>query len=281
MRIIKLRDKIVAHCPEYIQNTKNITFVRAQIEKGDIVMYTNRNFHEYYPNAQKHIALLMESIIMDKRYYDFILQNSNKYDLILTWSKELLDSGKDNIKLNLCGTTWLHPNYRKIYDKTKLCSLIASKKKFLPGHKLRHILISIIKQKNYPIDLYGSQFNNLPFSKESSPQSLTNGKILALKDYMFSVTIENGKVDYEFTEKLIDCFLSGTVPIYWGCPSIGKFFNINGLIIIHDIADFHDIIPTLTREKYDNMLPYIRENFEIAKSYSDFKISEEAIQSLF
>ena len=131
MRIIKLRDKIVAHCPEYIQNTKNITFVRAQIEKGDIVMYTNRNFHEYYPNAQKHIALLMESIIMDKRYYDFILQNSNKYDLILTWSKELLDSGKDNIKLNLCGTTWLHPCYRKIYDKTKLCSLIASKKKSL------------------------------------------------------------------------------------------------------------------------------------------------------
>ena len=141
----------------------------------------------------------------------------------------------------------------------------------MPGHKLRHILISIIKQKNYPIDLYGSQFNNLPFSKESTPQSLTNGKILALKDYMFSVTIENGKVDYEFTEKLIDCFLSGTVPIYWGCPSIGKFFNINGLIIIHDIADFNDIIPTLTRETYDNMLPYIRENFEIAKSYSDFK----------
>ena len=43
-------------------------------------------------------------------------------------------------------------------------------------------------------------------------------------------------------------------------------------------ADFDDIIPTLTREKYNNMLPYIQENFETAKSYSDFNISEEAIQ---
>ena len=35
----------------------------------------------------------------------------------------------------------------------------------------------------------------------------------------------NGRGDYEFDEKLIDCFLTGTVPIFWGCPSIDKFFK--------------------------------------------------------
>jgi len=59
--MIKLRDKILAHFPEYIRNTKNITFDRGPVENGDIVMYTNRNLNEYYPQAKKHAALLMES----------------------------------------------------------------------------------------------------------------------------------------------------------------------------------------------------------------------------
>ena len=39
-------------------------------------------------------------------------------------------------------------------------------------------------------------------------------KIDGLKDYRFSVVIENCKRDYWFTEKLIDCFVTGTIPIY-------------------------------------------------------------------
>ena len=50
--MIKLRDKILAHFPEYIRNTKNITFDRGPVENGDIVMYTNRNLNEYYPQAK-------------------------------------------------------------------------------------------------------------------------------------------------------------------------------------------------------------------------------------
>ena len=52
-------------------------------------------------------------------------------------------------------------------------------------------------------------------------------KIDGLRDYRYHFCIENIKRDYWFTEKLIDCFVTGTIPIYWGCPSI--FDNISEL----------------------------------------------------
>jgi hypothetical protein len=112
------------------------------------------------------------------------------------------------------------------------------------------------------------------FDPDHCGAHITNGKILALKDYMFSIVVENCKEDYYFSEKLIDCFLSGTVPIYYGCPSIDTFFNINGIIMYDTVDECLDIIRNITPEKYSQMLPYIEENFAIAQKYDVFKIDE-------
>lgn len=272
--IIKLRDKIFAHDNLFLKNTENITYSRDNIYDNDIVIYTIYNLNEYYNNASKNIVLFLESPEIENRGYNYILNNIHKYDLILTFSKKLLDLNNHKIKLNLYGTTWLHENYRKIYEKTKLCSTITSRKKVYKGHFMRHIICDIIESNNMRVDLYGGRYNNLQQSTEPNPKSLSNGKINSLKDHMFSITIENCKEDYYFTEKLIDCFLSGTVPIYWGCPSIGKFFNIKGIIMFDNVNECINIIDNLSQEKYNEMLPYIKENFETAKKYADFKIDE-------
>jgi hypothetical protein len=62
------------------------------------------------------------------------------------------------------------------------------------------------------------------------------------------------------------------VPIYWGCPSIGNFFNTKGMILIENIEDIDNIV--LTEEKFHNMKEYIKENFELSKQYL---ISEDII----
>ena len=95
-------------------------------------------------------------------------------------------------------------------------------------------------------------------------------KLDALRDYRFSITIENTKIDYYFTEKLIDCFLTGTIPIYWGCPSIGKFFDTRGMIIINDISDLTPFLrdSNLTQE-YLKRMPYIIKNYGLALKYAN------------
>ena len=98
-----------------------------------------------------------------------------------------------------------------------------------------------------------------------------DNKITGLKDYMFSLIIENDKTDNWFTEKIIDCLVTGTVPIYWGCKNIGDYFNTDGFIQFNDIDEFkNSVLPRLTEEKYKEMLPFIIENFNLSLEYVDF-----------
>jgi hypothetical protein len=46
---------------------------------------------------------------------------------------------------------------------------------------------------------------------------------------MFGVAIENVSHRGWFTEKILDCFLLKTIPIYWGCSNIEDYFNPKGI----------------------------------------------------
>jgi len=97
--------------------------------------------------------------------------------------------------------------------------------------------------------------------------SAINFKIDGLKDYRFSVVIENCKRDYWFTEKLIDCFATGTIPIYWGCPSIGDFFNTDGMLIFDNMDELETILNDCNEDFYNSKLDVIRENFDKCKNF--------------
>jgi len=286
MITVKLQDKLAAHEPTFFNsnNQDNIIISRDNIEEGDVVIYTNKNLTQISHISSKNIAFICESYDYHKRYYDWIKLNHEKFDLVLTWNKELLELNPNKFKLQLFGTTWINEKYRKKYIKKKICSIIASNKRVTRGHKLRHIIIDYLIQNNInTIDFYGGRFNNLaymtskPHTQEHSGQHISNQKINALKDYMFSICVLSSKTDYEFDEKLIDCFLTGTVPIFWGCPSIHKFFNVKGILIFNTLQECINIINTLTIQKYTEMLPYIKENFETAKKYTRFKFNEDVI----
>jgi hypothetical protein len=83
-------------------------------------------------------------------------------------------------------------------------------------------------------------------------------------NYAFNVAIENRpqlEDDYYFTEKLTDCFITGTVPIYYGCPHIGKLFDEKGIITFSTMEELHNILDNLSFEKYNSMLDAIKYNF--------------------
>ena len=87
---------------------------------------------------------------------------------------------------------------------------------------------------------------------------------------MFSLIIENDNTDNWITEKIIDCLVTGTVPVYWGCSNIGKYFNTNGFIQFSNLEEVKNILPTLNKEKYDSMVPFIKENYDLSLEYTDF-----------
>jgi hypothetical protein len=70
-------------------------------------------------------------------------------------------------------------------------------------------------------------------------------KLEGLRDYRYSLAFENCRQRNYFTEKILDCWLAWTMPIYWGCPNLSDYFPE---------ASFHAIDP----EKRD-CLSYVKQ----------------------
>lgn len=257
--IIKIDDLLFSHA-QYstdFQDSKYIEWDRNFINgKENIVVYTDNSLTRVNNNIKTKIAWLLESPVISSHQHEWIKLNQDKFDIVFTNNKELLDL---NNKFNFLptGGCWIKKEDQKIWNKKNKVSIIASNKNFTDGHKLRY---DIIKKFNNKVDIFGRGINTI------------NYKLDGLKDYMFSIVVENTKKDYYFTEKIIDCFATGTIPIYWGCPSIGKFFNEKGIITFENIIELENIINNLNENLYNDKIEYIKENF---KKYYDYIIAED------
>jgi hypothetical protein len=94
-------------------------------------------------------------------------------------------------------------------QKTKFCAMVAGN-----PEGLRVNLFNSISEY-IRVDGYGNMFN----------RPLRKSKFDLLKDYKFSLCPENSIYDGYVTEKLIDAYAGGTVPIYSGDLSVGAELN--------------------------------------------------------
>ena len=125
--------------------------------------------------------------------------------------------------------------------KTKLISIVSSAKQSLPGHKKRYNFVKNIKNKE--IDIYGYGWNKEKLvnykgslSGYHSGNNKKKTKYDALIDYKYTIVIENNNLDNYFTEKITDAMLCWSIPIYYGCPNIAKYFPEDSYYII-DLDD--------------------------------------------
>ena len=145
--------------------------------------------------------------------------------------------------------TWVKD--RRIYKKTKMVSMISSGKGFTEGHRFRNAVMQRQMQINPWIDFFGRGFK--PFQTKEEP----------LSDFMFSITMENESYANYYTEKLMDCFATGTIPIYHGTPKLSDMFNKEGVIILNNNFDPKSLNEDLYLSKSDA----IKENFELCMSH--------------
>jgi hypothetical protein len=199
------------------------------------------------------IAWLLESPRATRREYRWLGRNARVFDRVLTFEQTLLET-LPHAKFCPLGGCWIAPEHWKVHPKTKSLSVIASGKRDMPGQQLRH---KIIRKHGAAFDaILGRGYHEIA------------EKVEGLKDFRYSLTVENCRQNFYFSEKLIDCFLTGTVPIYWGCPSIGLFFDKGGIISFEHPRDLHLILEQVGADDYDLRLPAVRRNLELAKNYA-------------
>jgi hypothetical protein len=113
-------------------------------------------------------------------------------------------------------------------EKVKKMSFIVSDKNYLKGHKLRHELVKWILTTDLDIDIFGRGIECM-YSDSRIKGSISHKKE-ALQSYQFSLCIENEKYDWYTSEKLYDCFLHDTIPLYWGARRITELFSSESLV---------------------------------------------------
>ncbi len=136
-----------------------------------------------------------------------------------------------------------------------------------PGHHLRQkVWFKESRIKNVPTKFFISgnfggieNYNNNPV--------LGDDKSL-LFNTQFHICIENSKRNNWFTEKLIDCLQTKTIPIYWGCPNISNWFNMDGFFIVDSLDDIISSCNSLNENTYQDKILAVEENFEKSKIYA-------------
>lgn len=139
-----------------------------------------------------------------------------------------------------------------VSNKTLDVSCIASTKQDLPGHSKRFDFVQQIDDSGLNIDVFG----------RGRSRPLPGGKLDGLLPYRYSIAIENTVHDDYFTEKILDCWLAGTVPIYFGALNLEEHFPKDSFIRLSDL-DF---------DKFNDRVMYgefSKEDFERRKAAVD------------
>jgi len=166
-------------------------------------------------------------------------------------------------------------------EKSKFCNMLYSHKGYITtsdGVPMREHLFNILSQYKH-IDSAGMFMNNMngfvPGKYTKDHYALINqSKFEFQKHYKFSIACENQiYVDYQ-TEKIIDPFLVGSIPIYYGDKSVKKYFNPKSFIDYSDYSSDQEFIEYVKEidtndDKYLEMLnqPVFNDPEYIGKTY--------------
>lgn len=109
--------------------------------------------------------------------------------------------------------------------------------------------------------------NRLPNWERFGLPTLPNDKKDAMFTSMFHIAIENHVEPDYFSEKVLDCFNSLTVPIYRGCLNTHEHgLDERAFIRFETISQCIDICNNLTIEDYHRRVSYLVANRELRQS---------------
>ena len=107
-------------------------------------------------------------------------------------------------------------------------------------------------------------------------------KIKFLSSYKFSIAMENTEANGYLSEKIIESFMSGTIPIYYGDYMADEYINPKSFILIRGKYDMLEKINYIKKIDNNDGLygKILRENIFIDNYYKE-KIENERIEFLY
>lgn len=182
--------------------------------------------------------------------YHEAYKNQERFKLIFSHNKKFCEN-IEKARWYPWGSYYIPLHQHKIYTKDKNVSIVASAKQYTEGHRMRYDVIN----------RYKNSFDGIKCGDPVEP------KFLWHENYRYTVAIENSSIRGYFTEKIIDCFRTGTIPIYRGDTEINDYFDPKGILTFNTIDELQDILPKCDEQFYNDRIEAVKNNYEISESY--------------
>jgi hypothetical protein len=200
---------------------------------------------------------------------NIVIGRQEEFDLILAYDEDILKNCS-NAKLYPHGMSWIL-DFDFAQEKQFAVTSLVGGKKLSPNHFLRQELPKVQNDiKSVEFHLFNSVNN--PYQGDDISRTMKDGDRKNELFYsQYHIAIENFSKKNYFSEKLIDCFQTKTIPIYVGCPNIGDFYDTRGMFIVNSLEEIVEVCNSLTPETYQSMLEYVEKNFELSIPHAKFR----------
>lgn len=251
------------------------------------------NFAHYCIEPPKH-HLRSDKLIISKNIFDrhqradkerfkkYLIRISDGFDLMMVDAKLPIN----NLRL-IPGfmKSWVNENELSSNKEFSVSFLMTRKNVNFEernNYSLRKQVWDSEKYFTVPTKFYLSYRDKKKFPKNIQDRVMPTNSKKWVFNSQFNIAMENCSQEYYFTEKLLGCFISLTVPIYIGCPNILDYFDQRGMLIVSSVDEIVKVANSLTPETYQKMLPYLKENKRRALEFLNLedKIIEEFRQKL-
>jgi hypothetical protein len=140
--------------------------------------------------------------------------------------------------------------------------------------------------KNGFLDLYGKGWDVLrnlppkwqkklpPIFKANPPQPCDN-KLETISHYRYGLCIENAKFPGYVTEKIIDCLVTGVIPLYMGAPDVEQYIPAECFVDLRKYANWNDLLTYLQSMSEEEALAMIGCGQEFLRSEKGRRFSYE------
>lgn len=271
-KIFYLKNSLNAHTPySMVAGRISDRILWDRFNQGlPVHFYNHQDMLDTSRFAQKKFGVLRESEAIVPEDYKIIMNNpglAGEFTHIFTHNEEILNKYSNASFVPAYGVWYGTKLFggtmtgKAFESKEKEISFISSDKAISEYHKIRISLAQRYKDHK-KIDGFGKAFNNYVKYKAD-----------ALESYRYSIVIENGSSPYYFTEKILDCFASMTIPIYLGATRIDDFFNTDGIITISkdNLENLDKVLESCCKEDYESRLEAIKDNYQRVQKYLSFE----------
>jgi len=227
-------------------------FISPILERYFEVVYDQENpdvlFHSVFNNMSSSLDYSCKKVLV-------LVENWRPSMFGSNYSISMDPTAGSNFRLPLWQIYWLlNPELKdRLFERKKIdeferfCAFTISN----PSNYLRQFHFEIISQYK-KVHAYGKIGRN-----DSGLKRATRGKywrdakdkFFLAHPHKFMMAYENTSTEYYCTEKLMDAFLAGSLPIYWGDPRVSEDWNQKAFINVQSHVDWFDQIKKADENK--------------------------------